>query len=198
MRHFILLLFMAVFTTVIASAQVKVSIVACPQINESFGVRVGSDLDMPINRRWSFVPGIYWSLRNRETNSSSTKNGSTKEVKYSDNAHFVILPLRFGLHIPCKNEDNLALKLLFGTYIAYEVGGNSKSTTNTDGVISHHKTGAFDSDGHYNSRFDYGLNIGLNRALSNNTLMLECSVKQACEKSITLIMLLKPLLVKYS
>lgn len=36
MKHFILLLLL-VFTTVIASEQVKVSIVTCPQINESFG-----------------------------------------------------------------------------------------------------------------------------------------------------------------
>lgn len=167
MKHFILLL-LSVFTTVIASAQVKVSIVACPQINESFGVRVGSDFDIPINPRWSFVPGVYWSLRNRETTSSSTKNGSTKDVKYSDKAHFVTLPLRFGLHIPCKKEDTFALKFLFGPYIAYGIGGNSKSTAITDGVITHHKTEAFDSDGRYNSRFDYGLNVGLNSTIKQH------------------------------
>lgn len=158
----------SVFSTCIASAQVKVSVVACPQLNECFGARVGSDLDIPINHRWSFDPGVYWSLRNREKQSNSTKNNSTKSEEYRDKAHFITLPLRFGFQFHCKKEENFALKLLFGPYVAYGIGGNSKYTIVQDGITTHHKTGAFDSDGRYNSRFDYGLNVCLNSTIKQH------------------------------
>lgn len=155
-------LLLSFFITIGASAQVKVNIVACPQVNESFSVRAGSDLDIPINSRWSFVPGIYWSLRNRQSTSRASFNDVVKVTKYSDKANFATLPLRFGLYFPCNNEEKLNIKILFGPYIAYGISGTSKTTVNKDGKITKVQVGAFDSNGRYKNRLDYGLNCGFN------------------------------------
>jgi hypothetical protein len=170
MKRISMLLLLSVFTIGVAQAQaqVKVSAVACPQFNEDFGVRAGSDFDIPISSRWSFVPGIYWSLRNRQSNNNSTADGSTKQAKFDDKAHFITLPLRFGLRFSCKNENKFALKFLFGPYIAYGIDGTSKSTVNSDGKITSHQTGAFDEDGRYKSRLDYGINLGLNSTINQH------------------------------
>lgn len=168
MKKLSILFFLSVFVTVVVQAQVKVSIDVCPQMNESLGIRTGFDFDVPLSSRWSFVPGIYWSLRNKQNTENSTINKTTTQIKYSDKAHFITLPLRFGLRIPCKDEETFAMKLLFGPYIAYGIGGTSKSTVNSDGVITHYQTGAFDSDGRYKSRLDYGINIGLNSIINQH------------------------------
>lgn len=161
MKFFITLIISFLVTTVVP-AQVKLDVVISPQINESLGARLGSNLNIPINSRWSFMPGVYWSLRNRLGTESSTYNGIKKETEYSDHAHFVTLPLRLGLQMPCKDEDRLAIKLFFGPYIAYGICGTSKSTVNTGGLETKYEVGAFDSNGRYKDRLDYGLNYGLN------------------------------------
>lgn len=168
MKKLSILLFLSVFAAVMVQAQVKIGINVCPQINEDFGVRAGSDFDIQLGSRWSFVPGVYWSLRNRQSTQNSTVNEKTESTKYSDIAHFITLPLRFGLQIPCKDEDSFALKLLFGPYIAYGIGGTSKSTVNSDGTVTNYQTGAFDSDGRYKSHLDYGINVGLNSTINQH------------------------------
>ena len=56
MKKRVFLLITALFIGSLVSAQVKTSINICPQFNENFGFRVGSDLDVPLNYNWSFVP----------------------------------------------------------------------------------------------------------------------------------------------
>ncbi len=162
MKRITITVLLSIFVAVLSKAQVKISINVCPQINESFGARVGTDFDIRLNSRWSFVPGIYWSLRNRQTTNKSTTNGITTNTEYSDVAHFITSPLHLGFRIPCKDENSFALKLLFGPYIAYGIGGTSKYTENIDGKVAHYQYGAFDPDGRYKSHFDYGINVGIN------------------------------------
>lgn len=171
MKKRVFLLITALFIGSLVSAQVKTSINICPQFNENFGFRIGSDLDIPLNYNWSFVPGAYWSLRNRIETRNTTTNNVETNIKYKDEAHFITMPLRFGLQIHCKDDDRFTVKLLFGPYLAYGLSGNSKSITQENGIKKTSEVGAFEKDGRYNHRFDYGLNLGLN-ALINQSLQL--------------------------
>lgn len=161
-----LLLLSFIFFSAIAyvSAQTKsnFNIVVSPQLNENFGVRAGVDIDIQFNKRWSFVPGAHWSLRSRSENETSTVNNVTTTVDYKDRSHFVTVPLRCGIRINSVNNENFALKLLFGPYLAYGIDGTSKSTEDRAGVITTKKVNAFGKEGHLCSRFDYGLNVGIN------------------------------------
>ena len=155
-----------VFACHAASAQVKVSLSACPQINENISVRIGTDVDIPLNARWSFVPGAYWSLRIRNSDVSkeytNDRTTSRSHYDYHDKAHFLTIPVRMGLRLNNPTNENLALKLLFGPYIAYGMGGTSKCDITKDGTKEQTETGSFDKDGRYRTRWDYGINVGLN------------------------------------
>lgn len=158
------------------SAQVKVSILACPQFNENLSVRIGTDFDIPINSRWSLVPGAYWSLRNRESYKSKQYNESdgvttNKTYNFHDKAHFLTVPIRMGVRLAGKPDSDFAMKLLFGPYVAYGIDGTSKSNINKNGIKEQTKTGAFDVGGRYRSRWDYGMNSGLNALLKKHFLL---------------------------
>ncbi len=167
-KTFFILLLLAVIAPVVISAQVKTSIEVCPQLNEKLGIRTGMNLDIPINSRWSFIPGVYWSLKNRaESKTKKTTNSDTKTT-YKDQAQFLTLPLQFGLRVPCKNEKNFAMKILFGPYFAYGIDGTSKATIRENGTSTPHKVNAFASDGRYCYRWDYGINYGLNTVIKQH------------------------------
>ncbi|MEG0518789.1 MAG: porin family protein [Bacteroidales bacterium] len=159
-----------------ASSQVKVSVLVSPQFNESFGVRVGTDLKIPFNSRWSFVPGLYWSLRNRNSDQSSESGESNGEIykttyDFHDRAHMLTLPLRMGVRLAGKPDGNFALQLLFGPYIAYGIDGTSECNMVKNGVEKQTKIGAFDTNGRYCSRWDYGINCGLNVLLKKHFVL---------------------------
>lgn len=157
----------------LASAQVKVSIVASPQFNENFGVRLGADLDIPLNSRWSIVPGAYWSLRNRNSYKSQEYSGSDgipniKTYNFKDRAHFLTVPVRMGGYLAGNPNGSFAIKLLFGPYVAYGIDGTSKFKITNNGIEEQYKTGAFDVNGRYHYRWDYGINTGLNVLLKRH------------------------------
>lgn len=159
-----------------ASSQVKVSVLVSPQFNESFGVRAGTDLNIPFNSRWSFVPGLYWSLRNRNSYQSSERGHSNGEIykttyDFHDRAHMLTVPLRMGVRLAGKPDGNFALKLLFGPYIAYGIDGTSECIMVENGVEKQMKIGAFDANGRYRTRWDYGINCGLNVLLKQHFIL---------------------------
>lgn len=169
-----------------ASAQVKVTILACPQYNESLGVRVGTDLDIPFNSRWSFVPGVYWSLRNRDSYKSNEHSGNDGEIikttyDFHDRAHFLTIPLRLGIRLAGNPEGNFVMKLLFGPYIAYGIDGTSECRIIRNDIEEHTETGAFDVNGRYRNRWDYGINSGLNVLLRKH-FHLGVFIEMGCRK----------------
>lgn len=174
-KLFFSLLVMFLFCHV-ASSQVKVGVMVCPQFNQSFGVRVGTDIDIPFSSRWSFVPGAYWSLRNRKSEQSgsfSTSDGEGWEMTstYRDRAHFLTVPLRMGVRLAGRPDGNFRLKLLFGPYVAYGMGGTSKYDLVKDGVEKHAEAGAFGANGRYRSRWDYGIKTELHMVLRQHFLI---------------------------
>lgn len=184
-KRFLSLLVILFFCQV-ASSQVKVGVLACPQSNESLGVRVGTDLNIPFNSRWSFVPGIYWSLRNRNSYKSKEYDrgdGGQSKTTYDfhDRAHFLTIPLRMGVRLAGNPDGNFALKLLFGPYIAYGIDGTSKCSIDKNSVEEQTEIGAFDANGRYRSRWDYGINSGLNMLLKKHFL-LGAFVEVGCRK----------------
>lgn len=170
------LIFVMLFFCHVASSQVKVDVVVCPQYNEDFGVRVGTELDIPFNSRWSFVPGIYWSLRNRKSNQSHEYGSSDGEINkttydFNDRANFLTVPLRMGIRLAGNPNGNFMLKLLFGPYIAYGIDGTSQCNMIENGVEKQTEIGAFDINGRYRSRWDYGINTGINVSLRKHFLL---------------------------
>ncbi len=172
-KKFLLLSFIFLSAIAYVSAQTKsnLNIVASPQFNENFSVRAGVDVDIQFNKRWSFVPGAHWSLRSRNEHETLTVNDVTTTVDYKDRSHFITVPLRCGVRINSVNNENFALKLLFGSYLAYGVDGTSKSTENRAGVITTKKVNAFGKEGHLCSRFDYGLNVGINGIIKQHYIV---------------------------
>lgn len=172
-KKIILLLLISLSAATCLSAQTKsnLNIVVSPQLNENFSVRAGIDIDIQFNKRWSFVPGAHWSLRSRNENETSTVNNVTTTVDYKDRSHFVTVPLRCGIRINSVSNQNFALKLLFGPYLAYGIDGTSKSTEDRAGVITTKKVNAFGKEGHLRSRFDYGLNVGINGIIKQHYII---------------------------
>lgn len=172
-KKIILLLLISLSAATCLSAQTKsnLNIVVSPQLNENFSVRAGVDVDIQFNKRWSFVPGAHWSLRSRNENETSTVNSVTTTVDYKDRSHFITVPLRCGIRINSVSNQNFALKLLFGPYLAYGIDGTSKSTEDKAGVITTKKVNAFGKEGHLCSRFDYGLNAGLNAIIKGHFIV---------------------------
>lgn len=172
-KRLLLLSFIFLSAIVYVSAQTKsnLNIVVSPQLNENFSVRAGVDVDIQFNKRWSFVPGAHWSLRSRNENGTSTVNSVTTTVDYKDRSHFITVPLRCGIRINSVSNQNFALKLLFGPYLAYGIDGTSKSTEDRAGVITTKKVNAFGKEGHLCSRLDYGLNVGINGVIKQHYII---------------------------
>lgn len=173
-KRLLLLSFIFLSAIVYVSAQTKsnLNIVVSPQLNENFSVRAGVDVDIQFNKRWSFVPGAYWSLRSRSEWSTTTySDGSTKKVNIKDNSHYISIPLRAGVRITSINKNNFALQALFGPYFAYGIDGTRKCTINRDGVIESQKVNVFGDNGNIDGRFDYGLNAGLNAIIKGHFIV---------------------------
>lgn len=163
--------FLAVLSLFVATAswsQIRVDVMVSPQFNEDFSVRAGSDLNIPVTSRWTFVPGVYWSLRNRSACHSKSSEGHRTDISSTDRAHFIIVPVRMGYDISCRDKDKFDMRLLFGPYVAYGISGKSKKETNVEGELSCEETGAFDADGRYRGRWDYGVNVGLNATFARH------------------------------
>lgn len=163
-RIYVIIAFICCLTT--AMGQTKVSINAIPQFNEAFGIRVGADIELPLKSRWSFLPGVYWSMRNRSSTSSFEgwdfeSADFDKTYDYTDRAHFLTIPLRMSVLVAGKRDTNFNMKIYFGPYIAYGMTGTSKCDINNDGIISTTRVGAFDSTGRYKDRWDFGNNLGV-------------------------------------
>lgn len=175
-RKGLFLLSVMLFICHVASAQIKVGVLACPQFNESSGIRIGTDLDIPLNARWSFVPGVYWSLRNRNSYTHQESDYGDNVIRsqsnhFRDKAHFLTVPLRASVHLAGRPNGNFTMKLLFGPYIAYGITGTSKCTSTEEDMEKHTNTGAFSADGRYRHRWDYGINGGLNMLLKRHFVL---------------------------
>ena len=128
-----------------AAAETHVSIVAAPQFDDRIGVRAGLDADFSIgNSKFSFVPGLYWSMR---TNGLSMKeSASGKELfNATDRSHWLSVPLRFAFNIK-KGSENCQTQILFGPYVAVGLGGTT-TIKNTETGIKDSSLGSFDKNG---------------------------------------------------
>lgn len=154
-----------------ASAQdnkVKFSINAGPQLSPATGATAGVDALIPFGQsRWGFEPGVYWSYRHYTSN--KTKNGDKES--YDDKLHYINVPLRFAARVAGQADGPFNLSIVFGPYFAYGLDGTSRSTVIKDGTTIREinsKADAFSDDGRMESRFDYGLNFGLNAVVKQH------------------------------
>lgn len=154
-----------------ASAQenkVKFSINAGPQWSPATGATAGVDALIPFGQsRLGFEPGVYWSFRHYT--SDKTSNGD--EEKYDDKMHYLNVPLRFNVRVAGDADSPFNLSVFCGPYIAYGLDGTSRSTAIKHGTYIHEvnsKTDAFGDNGRMESRFDYGLDMGLSAVVKQH------------------------------
>lgn len=152
---------------------VKISVNAGPQWSSHLGVTAGVDALIPFGHsRWGFEPGLYWSMRNTNVENTTkyttdnTKSTITKE--YSDKTHYISVPLRVALRIVDHEDSAFKMSLLFGPYLAYGLGGTSHCTITKDGTITKSQADAFGDKGRLQSRFDYGLNMGISAVVKQH------------------------------
>ena len=145
-----------------AKAQTHINIIAAPQLDASIGVRAGADFDFSLGKsKFSFVPGLYWSMRNCNYSASLSTAGVNYQIcDANDKSHWITIPLRFAYNIK-KGSEKLQTQILFGPYVAFGLGGTTKVTDQLTGIETRN-TGSFDKDGFYDRRFDLGLNAGAN------------------------------------
>lgn len=166
-----LCLLSVLLTTLYISAQVKTAIQVAPQLSDYFGVRAGIDIDIPFNRRWSLMPGIYWSLRHKERNNTRRINDVTIDTHTDSKAHYLSIPIRAAVRVAGRPDGNFMMKILFGPYIAYGLGGTSQKDITKDGVATHYEYDTFSSEGICETRWDYGLNAGLSMQFKQHFLL---------------------------
>ena len=162
MMNKICLIATLVMASLTAKAQTHISIVAAPQLNTNIGVRAGADFDFALGKsNFSFVPGLYWSLRNCDYSASVSADGVTQAIcEANDKSHWITIPLRFAYNIK-KGSEKLQTQILFGPYVAFGLGGTTTVTNKLNGV-EYGNIGSFDNNGFYDRRFDMGLNVGAN------------------------------------
>lgn len=182
MKRVSLFLCLFICFSAIIEAQTKISVNVCPQFNENFSLRGGADIDIPINKKLSFTPGIYWSERKRKNTKFRQTDERSVHTTQRISGHFINIPLRIGLRIPCKKENQFALKVLFGTYLAYGIKGDINTTIDVNDKPSEKLNGeAFGSEGIFSSRFDYGLNCALNATIKSHYklgVFTECGLRK--------------------
>ena len=168
MKKRLLSLALAAIMATGASAQenkVKMSVNAGPQWNSSTGILAGADVFIPFgNSRWGFEPGLYWSFRNVTSDHS---DNSVKE-EYNDKLHYVSVPLRLTVRMAGREDAPFKMSFFFGPYLAYGIGGTSHCAITRDGQTTKSEAGAFCGEGRLNSRFDYGLDYGLNAVIKQH------------------------------
>lgn len=168
MKRQLLSLALAALMAAGASAQenrIKISVNAGPQWNDNTGVTAGADAFIPFGQsRWGFEPGLYWSFRNV---SSDHSDNSVKE-EYNDKLHYLSVPLRLSVRMAGSDDGPFKMSFLFGPYLAYGIDGTSHCTFTKDGQVTKSEAGAFSDEGRLKSRFDYGLNFGLNAVIKQH------------------------------
>lgn len=152
---------------------VSISVNAGPQWSSHLGVTAGVDALIPFGKsRWGFEPGLYWSMRNTNVENTTklttdnTKSTITKE--YSDKTHYISVPLRVALRVVGHDDSAFKMSLLFGPYLAYGLGGTSHCTVTKDGAVTKSQEDAFGDKGRLQSRFDYGLNMGISAVVRHH------------------------------
>lgn len=168
MRNYLVSLVMAAFLGTGAWAQenkAKMSINVCPQWHADLGVKAGADVFIPFGQsRWGFEPGLYWSYRNATSEHASNKN----QENYNDEVHYLDVPLRLSVRLAGREESPFNMSFLFGPYLAYGLSGTSHYTITKDGNVTQGESDAFSSEGRLESRFDYGLNLGLSAVIQQH------------------------------
>ena len=146
-----------------ASAQTHVSVIAAPQFDGKIAARFGIDADISCgeNSKFSFVPGLYYSMRNNSSEQTwDIGQGPNKLALVSDLSHWISVPLRLAFNIK-KGSEKLQTQILFGPYFAIGVGGTTSVKESSTGTKVY-SVGSFDKTGFYSRRFDVGLNLGVN------------------------------------
>lgn len=161
MRKLLLIVMFVVLYAMGVCAQennVKFSVNVGPQWNTNIGALVGADVLIPLGHsRLGFEPGIYWSYRSTKSNHD---NDQTKE-EFNDKLHYVNIPLRFAARVAESDDGAFYMSVLIGPYVAYGLSGKSHCTITEDGNVTKSEVDAFGDKGRLDSRFDYGLNFGI-------------------------------------
>ena len=157
--------------SLVGTAQTHVNLVAAPQFNQRLGARAGVDVDVALGQsNFSFVPGLYWSMRNCSFGQNRVIGGVSQSlVDVKDISHWISVPLRFSYTVN-KGNENFQTQFLVGPYFAIGLAGTT-TFRDYEAGINHPKVDSFDKKGFYKRRYDVGLNLGVDFIIKNHLVV---------------------------
>lgn len=87
------------------------------------GFRIGIVSLNNVSKTFSFQPGLYFTTFGMKSKGSEGK----RKVKEVDNLYYLQLPLLGSINVALKNPSQ-KFQILFGPYVAYGIGGETKIT----------------------------------------------------------------------
>ncbi|MBR4552273.1 MAG: PorT family protein [Bacteroidaceae bacterium] len=130
------------------------------EFDATVGLRVGVVADIPIFESLYFEPGLYYANRSCKY----TWSDDYESIEEKHNPSYLELPLL--LQYRYNFSDDWGIRVNFGPYFAYALGGKAKEEENYNGQHSSSSLKLFSKENDFTAlkRFDFGLMTGIDVA----------------------------------
>ena len=122
-------------------------------VSAKVGVKLGVGMEYAFNDTWLLQPSLFLSQKGAKF--SATVSGDEADVKF--NAMYFELPIMMAARFNVANNTNIVVSA--GPYMAYGVGGKTRTKMRIGGAKTDIKENTFGSDAF--DRFDAGLGVGV-------------------------------------
>ena len=122
-------------------------------VSAKVGVKLGVGMEYAFNDTWLLQPSLFLSQKGAKF--SATVSGDEADVKF--NAMNFELPIMMAARFNVANNTNIVVSA--GPYMAYGVGGKTRTKMRIGGAKTDIKENTFGSDAF--DRFDAGLGVGV-------------------------------------
>ena len=119
-------------------------------VSAKVGVKLGVGMEYAFNDTWLLQPSLFLSQKGAKF--SATVSGDEADVKF--NAMYFELPIMMAARFNVANNTNIVVSA--GPYMAYGVGGKTRTKMRIGGAKTDIKENTFGSDA-----FDAGLGVGV-------------------------------------
>lgn len=122
-------------------------------VSAKVGVKLGVGMEYAFNDTWLLQPSLFLSQKGAKF--SAIVSGDEADVKF--NAMYFELPIMMAARFNVANNTNIVVSA--GPYMAYGVGGKTRTKMRIGGAKTDIKENTFGSDAF--DRFDAGLGVGV-------------------------------------
>jgi len=124
------------------------------------GFHIGATAEFPINKMFSFEPGLLLSTKGYKAEESETYQGVTSEYKANLTLYYIDIPLNAKATF---DVGGVKIYGAFGPYLGIGLSGKGKTETNYMGQTesdNHDVKWGSDAENDDLKRFDFGLTFG--------------------------------------